>query len=93
MLNKLINGSTGFAWGVRAAAFLILGMLAIANLLMTPRYIHKEPSVPPREDIEKTASPASTPISQARPSTVMEIMKDVPFQLLTFGQVIWNTHT
>ncbi|OBZ76524.1 hypothetical protein A0H81_03493 [Grifola frondosa] len=31
MLNKLINGRVGFAWGVRAAAFLTLGLLIIAN--------------------------------------------------------------
>lgn len=37
MLNQLINGPVGFAWGVRAASFLCLGLLAIANLLMTPK--------------------------------------------------------
>ncbi|KAI0728961.1 major facilitator superfamily domain-containing protein [Fomitopsis betulina] len=37
MLNKLINGHTGFAWGVRATAFLNLGLLAIANSVMTTR--------------------------------------------------------
>lgn len=35
MLNRLINGKAGFAWGVRASAFLILGMLVVANLLMS----------------------------------------------------------
>lgn len=34
MLNQLLNGSVGFAWGVRASAFLVLGMLLAANLLM-----------------------------------------------------------
>ncbi|KAH9918100.1 major facilitator superfamily domain-containing protein [Fomitopsis serialis] len=37
MLNKLVNGSAGFAWGVRATAFLTLGLLAIANAVMTTR--------------------------------------------------------
>ncbi|PCH43672.1 MFS general substrate transporter [Wolfiporia cocos MD-104 SS10] len=37
MLNQLINGSVGFAWGVRAAAFLTLGLLVVANLTMTTR--------------------------------------------------------
>ncbi|EIM80934.1 MFS general substrate transporter [Stereum hirsutum FP-91666 SS1] len=37
MLNKLINGRAGFAWGIRAAAFLSLGLLIIANLIMKPR--------------------------------------------------------
>lgn len=34
MLNQLLNGSVGFAWGVRASAFLVLGILLAANLLM-----------------------------------------------------------
>ncbi|KAI0728962.1 major facilitator superfamily domain-containing protein [Fomitopsis betulina] len=37
MLNRLINDHTGFAWGVRATAFLDLGLLAIANSVMTTR--------------------------------------------------------
>ncbi|TBU58564.1 MFS general substrate transporter [Dichomitus squalens] len=38
MLNQLFNdGHAGFAWGVRASAFLSLGLLAIANATMTTR--------------------------------------------------------
>jgi len=37
MLNQLIHGRTGFAWGVRATAFLTLGLLVIANCIMTTR--------------------------------------------------------
>ncbi|KAH8108849.1 MFS general substrate transporter [Phellopilus nigrolimitatus] len=37
MLNKLIHGSLGFAWGVRCSAFLNLALLAVANALMTTR--------------------------------------------------------
>lgn len=37
MLNNLFHGSTGFAWGVRASAFLSLGMLIGANLLMSDK--------------------------------------------------------
>ncbi|VDB99736.1 unnamed protein product [Peniophora sp. CBMAI 1063] len=37
MLNKLFNGSAGFAWGVRASAFIVLGLLLLANVLMHPR--------------------------------------------------------
>ena len=37
MLNKLFNGSAGFAWGVRASAFIVLGLLLLANILMSPR--------------------------------------------------------
>jgi len=37
MLNQLFNGAAGFHWGVRASAFLTLGLLAIANCIMTTR--------------------------------------------------------
>ena len=37
MLNNLFHGSVGFAWGVRASAFLTMGLLIAANLLMSPR--------------------------------------------------------
>ncbi|KAL4262826.1 Proton-linked Monocarboxylate Transporter [Pleurotus pulmonarius] len=39
MINKLVNGRLGFAWGVRASAFLMLGLLVISNLIMRPRYV------------------------------------------------------
>jgi len=38
MLNHLINSSLGFAWGVRATAFLVLGLLIIANIISRPNY-------------------------------------------------------
>jgi len=34
MLNRLFKSSAGFKWGVRASAFIVLGMLLFANLLM-----------------------------------------------------------
>jgi hypothetical protein len=34
MLNEMIYGKVGFAWGVRATGFLCLVFLAIANILM-----------------------------------------------------------
>ncbi|KAI0057037.1 MFS general substrate transporter [Artomyces pyxidatus] len=37
MLNQLFSSSVGFAWGVRASAFMVLGCLVAANFLMTPR--------------------------------------------------------
>ena len=37
LLNQLINSSVGFAWAVRASAFLTLGLLFVANLIMTSR--------------------------------------------------------
>ncbi|RDB17216.1 Riboflavin transporter MCH5 [Hypsizygus marmoreus] len=35
MLNQLFKGSIGFQWGVRASAFMCLGLLVFANALMT----------------------------------------------------------
>lgn len=37
MLNNLFHSSVGFAWGVRASAFLTLGVLVAANLLMSTK--------------------------------------------------------
>lgn len=37
MLNHLFNGSVGFAWGVRAMAFLNMGLLSVANCVMRTR--------------------------------------------------------
>ncbi|KAF8512199.1 MFS general substrate transporter [Gautieria morchelliformis] len=37
MLNKLFYGRAGFAWGVRAAAFVMTGLLLAANLIMKTR--------------------------------------------------------
>ncbi|KAF8999606.1 MFS general substrate transporter [Cyathus striatus] len=36
MLNQLFKGSAGFVWGVRASAFLCLGLLSISIVLMKP---------------------------------------------------------
>ncbi|EKM50355.1 uncharacterized protein PHACADRAFT_178098 [Phanerochaete carnosa HHB-10118-sp] len=38
MINRLLHSSIGFAWGTRASAFLITGLLAIANCLMSTRF-------------------------------------------------------
>jgi len=34
MLNNLFNGKVGFAWGVRATAFMDIGLLVLANMIM-----------------------------------------------------------
>ena len=34
MLNQLFKDPAGFQWGVRASAFIVLGMLVFANMLM-----------------------------------------------------------
>ncbi|THU80147.1 MFS general substrate transporter [Dendrothele bispora CBS 962.96] len=35
--NRFFNGKIGFAWGVRIGAFISLGLLVFANLIMRPR--------------------------------------------------------
>ncbi|ETW84736.1 MFS monocarboxylate transporter [Heterobasidion irregulare TC 32-1] len=74
MLNQLFHNSVGFAWGVRASAFLILGLLVIANLIMSPR--------PPG-----TGKP---PGGQAAPSGLAGMARDVPFLLVIFGAFCVN---
>jgi len=49
MLNHLFNESAGFPWGVRAAAFIALGLLVTANLTMRTRL----PSARERPPAEK----------------------------------------
>jgi len=48
MLNKLIHGHQGFGTGVRAAAGMITGLLAIANLLVRTRPPPTKDGVPPK---------------------------------------------
>lgn len=44
MLNQLFKGSVGFQWGVRASGFVALGMLILANILMSdnPKALKKD---------------------------------------------------
>lgn len=49
MLNKLLSNGVSFAWTVRIAAFVVLGCLAVANLLLRPR-------VKPSESTDSMAS-------------------------------------
>ncbi|KZT66414.1 MFS general substrate transporter [Daedalea quercina L-15889] len=42
MLNQLIHSRVGFAWGVRATAFLTLGLLATACCIMTTQLPRRE---------------------------------------------------
>ncbi|KAH9942699.1 MFS general substrate transporter [Amylocystis lapponica] len=52
MLNRLFDGGAGFQWGVRATAFLTLGLLWIANCVMTTRLPSVNNRVPgPKADI------------------------------------------
>ncbi|KAI0311929.1 MFS general substrate transporter [Amylostereum chailletii] len=46
MLNRLFHGSVGFAWGVRASGFVVLGMLVCANILMSSNPLNENVEVP-----------------------------------------------
>ncbi|KAJ4469280.1 MFS general substrate transporter [Lentinula aciculospora] len=49
MLNNLIaNPNVGFAWGVRASAFVCLGLLIVANILMTANPPKTRKADPPK---------------------------------------------
>jgi len=52
MLNRLFKSSAGFQWGVRASAFIVLGMLLFANLLMKPRP-HASTTKSPKVDLRQ----------------------------------------
>lgn len=54
MLNQLINNnSLGFAWSVRASAFLTMGLLAIACCIMRTRLPSAKERPPgPKPDIK-----------------------------------------
>ncbi|KIJ65812.1 hypothetical protein HYDPIDRAFT_174676 [Hydnomerulius pinastri MD-312] len=50
MLNQLFKSSAGFQWGVRASAFVVLGLLVIANLLISDnpsvnKHVQSKPSM------------------------------------------------
>ncbi|PCH34806.1 MFS general substrate transporter [Wolfiporia cocos MD-104 SS10] len=52
MLNRLFNGTLGFAWGVRVSAFVTFALLVIASCVMTTRTNGaKEDSQPPQPHI------------------------------------------
>ncbi|KAF7319578.1 MFS general substrate transporter [Mycena chlorophos] len=46
VLNNLINGPVGFAWGIRAVAFITGGLLVIGNILTKPRLPTKKQRAP-----------------------------------------------
>lgn len=71
MLNRLFHGSIGFAWGVRISAFLVLGLLVIANLVMHPGHSASNevsPTTPPGQRMQK-------------------ILNDIPYMLFVLGYI------
>ena len=55
MLNQLLHGNAGFKWGVRASGFLTLGLLVIANCIMTTRIPKGRVSRPKLDILKKLA--------------------------------------
>lgn len=47
MLNQLLQSSVSFGWSVRATAFLVLGLLVLANVLMSDNPSIKEETQKP----------------------------------------------
>ncbi|KAI0765381.1 MFS general substrate transporter [Fomes fomentarius] len=54
MLNSLMNSSVGFAWGVRAQAFLTLGLLLVANMTMTTRTDSIKSAAAAKKELSRT---------------------------------------
>ena len=69
MLNQLFKSSAGFAWGVRATAFLSMGLLFISNCVMTTR--------PPRDKAGAVTKPDQK-------ANLMKCLRDVPFMTCVF---------
>ncbi|KAF7329682.1 MFS general substrate transporter [Mycena kentingensis (nom. inval.)] len=46
VLNHLINGPVGFAWGIRAVSFITFALLVVGNLLTKPRLPTKKQRAP-----------------------------------------------
>lgn len=61
MLNNLINSDIGFAWGVRAIAFISLGCLIVGNALI---FVPRNPTSPSStaEHLEQTLTPEKPPL-------------------------------
>lgn len=78
MLNQLFNSSVGFAWGVRASAFLTLGLLVVANCIMRTR-------LPSAKD--RPADPNAKPAMNV-------IITDTAFMLGVLGNflVLWGVY-
>ncbi|KZT09439.1 MFS general substrate transporter [Laetiporus sulphureus 93-53] len=76
MLNKLFYSSVGYAWGVRASAFLTLGLLTIANFITKTRL----PSAKDR------------PKQHVSFKLLKELGGDVPYMLAVGGAflVLWG---
>ncbi|KAF5366377.1 hypothetical protein D9758_009778 [Tetrapyrgos nigripes] len=71
MLNQLFEKpSVGFAWGVRASDFVVLGLLIFANLLMSDRIVRLDDP-----DIAAKEKPKAIP-------DIKGIMTDLPYLLV-----------
>ncbi|KZT05139.1 MFS general substrate transporter [Laetiporus sulphureus 93-53] len=73
MLNQLFNNGVGFAWGVRAAAFMTLGLLVIANFALTTR-------LPSRRDRKRLGLPEP----DHKPK-ISSVLTDPPYIIANIG--------
>ncbi|TFK45966.1 MFS general substrate transporter [Heliocybe sulcata] len=81
MLNQLFHSSVGFRWGIRASAFLSLGLLVIANCIMSTRL--------PSARQQRTSSSG---LAQVVTPSINGILLDRPFMLAVAGTflVLWG---
>ncbi|EMD32180.1 hypothetical protein CERSUDRAFT_58834 [Gelatoporia subvermispora B] len=80
MLNQLVQGSVGFAWGVRSMALMTLGLLMIANMCMKPRFVPSS-----RKTLDSAQAKASAP---TRKRSLSEIIFDPPYFLTVLGSCL-----
>lgn len=68
MLNQLFKGSAGFAWGVRASAFLTMFLLLVANCIMRTRPLRADGS-------------SGTKVAPDPKADVLKALRDVPYMV------------
>ncbi|KAH9837553.1 major facilitator superfamily domain-containing protein [Rhodofomes roseus] len=73
MLNQLFSNGVGFAWGVRAAGFMTLGLLIIANCVLRTR-------LPSARQRRKAAGGQKLSKIKTR-----KILTDLPYMLMNVG--------
>ncbi|ETW75337.1 MFS monocarboxylate transporter [Heterobasidion irregulare TC 32-1] len=79
LFSHFLNGSIGFKWGIRICAFICLGCLIAANLLMRT---HPEGWIAPAQQPSESSSPRKTPPIRA-------LFKNVSYVLtITYGFVV-----
>ncbi|EGN91613.1 hypothetical protein SERLA73DRAFT_118356 [Serpula lacrymans var. lacrymans S7.3] len=91
MLNNLFNAKTGYQWGVRAVAFLDMGLLIIANLIMRTRLPSRKEN-PNRKPIDARGVFTDLAFWLCIIGWVPLFVADVGHLLVFYLQVFASTH-